>query len=1259
MLEHKNTPLRLTLAAICLALLATVGCDQTASETPSGGGVQNPTSEENDPQTPPQPQISQLQLIVASTVIDVDGSTPLYLFAHFANGQSANVTSLATWHVDAPELVQVQVGLFAILYPQQLGTFTIRGEFEGFSSNSITVQVVSNTVELQSLTLSAPNELFVGQSAAIACAGNYSDGTSGDVSGSVELESDDEEVVGIVSGAIPSIEARAPGTTLIRATSDGQVSNDILVTVVPSPTIAIRMNAAGPATEVGGLTFAEDSNATSLQPGFTDGKSYSNVMAIAGTDADALYQHLRWDHPSFRAPVPVGLYRVDLHFAETYPGFGSGSRVFDVLIESNVVEEQLDVCAEAGFATALVKTYFVTVQDGQLDVEFDEHENHAILSAVEISSIGEVPEQEVTSLVLTPNATTIFEGGIRNFQLVAHFNFGPSQVVTDVAQWSSSNSQVLSLTASPGLFEGLSIGTANVTASYMGHAASAQVTVEEAPPVGEGLIFVRGNNLNLFDVIPRDRTYIENTAHADIMKLEPISPNGTVTNLTQLPAGQGAVAFTPHVTPDGQYVLFAMRQHFTDMYEIFRMRVDGNELTQLTFPPVGQPACDNIHPVVIGGDKIAFLSNREFMYDEYGKRNQYNLYTMNFDGSDVTRHLDGLSGNTELDCFSDGSIVFTRWDYRPLMNKLAVDNYSLWRMNTDGSDTRVHWGLYFLKPRPSNHGIQDWRRAHELPDGRMVTIGVGRTYTRDNYGSGFIAMVDPVTSMLQPYTNITPGVPEDTTPSNVGRYLEAVPRGADQLVVVHSSGAVVTGSEPHWKLRVMQNDGSAEFDLLSDPQYHLAQPRVIQPRPTPPFISSVEQPELQYGILACDNVYIENHAQEIGSLNRPPHDANDPQLRPVKVRLLEGKILRKTQFWDGTPSDTTFISDVKASLAYKILGEVPIAADGSFAARVPAQKPIVIQTLNARGHAIITMPFWTTVAPGETKRCIGCHDPHDNSVELAATNDSLTAPHFDATQGDIFDFQDQLSPVLASKCGSCHSGANAAGGVDLSGDRTLFRDVTYRSLSQMEYGRFGLPSWMHFSYLASKDRGIGGVDSFLLALVSGNTVYGGTSEMNSYLTSLHSSHAGLLTPHEERLLAQWTSMATLFGTPVYRYVPQGEFDNHYYPQPDMELWETEVAPMLVGRCGSCHSQYPSALQIPGFTVNTQHSDRSANVNHQSVTALLNRTGVNSNFDNPLASPILRLTRGESGHPVIFGSTNDPDYQSLLQWIASGQGAGSD
>lgn len=67
-------------------------------------------------------------------------------------------------------------------------------------------------------------------------------------------------------------------------------------------------------------------------------------------------------------PVPNGWYDVRLYFAE--PGLAPGGRQFNVQIEGSTVYTNLDVAAEAGVFTALIKQVNVRVSDGQLDLAF-------------------------------------------------------------------------------------------------------------------------------------------------------------------------------------------------------------------------------------------------------------------------------------------------------------------------------------------------------------------------------------------------------------------------------------------------------------------------------------------------------------------------------------------------------------------------------------------------------------------------------------------------------------------------------------------------------------------------------------------------------------------------------------------------------------------------------------------------------------------------------------------------------------------------
>ena len=67
----------------------------------------------------------------------------------------------------------------------------------------------------------------------------------------------------------------------------------------------------------------------------------------------------------------------------------------------------------------------------------------------------------------------------------------------------------------------------------------------------------------------------------------------------------------------------------------------------------------------------------------------------------------------------------------------------------------------------------------------------------------------------------------------------------------------------------------------------------------------------------------------------------------------------------------------------RILGTVPVAADGSAYFTVPADRFVYFQLLDARGQMVQSMRSGTIVRPGETGGCAGCHEDRRSST-LAA-----------------------------------------------------------------------------------------------------------------------------------------------------------------------------------------------------------------------------------------------------------------------------------
>ena len=89
------------------------------------------------------------------------------------------------------------------------------------------------------------------------------------------------------------------------------------------------------------------------------------------TDDDVLYQSEAVNRSGFEYDIAVenGTYLVELNFAEIYHGgHFDGARVFDVLIEDELVFRDLDVFREAGANTAFDIQRVVEVNAGSLTI---------------------------------------------------------------------------------------------------------------------------------------------------------------------------------------------------------------------------------------------------------------------------------------------------------------------------------------------------------------------------------------------------------------------------------------------------------------------------------------------------------------------------------------------------------------------------------------------------------------------------------------------------------------------------------------------------------------------------------------------------------------------------------------------------------------------------------------------------------------------------------------------------------------------------
>jgi hypothetical protein len=101
---------------------------------------------------------------------------------------------------------------------------------------------------------------------------------------------------------------------------------------------------------------------------FVGGIVTTKNVAIDGTVDDKLYQVDRSGATfSYEIPVPVGVYEVNLYFAETVY-LNQNQRVFDLKIESTI-RQSIDILKLAAANTATKITFFQTVDDGSLSIQ--------------------------------------------------------------------------------------------------------------------------------------------------------------------------------------------------------------------------------------------------------------------------------------------------------------------------------------------------------------------------------------------------------------------------------------------------------------------------------------------------------------------------------------------------------------------------------------------------------------------------------------------------------------------------------------------------------------------------------------------------------------------------------------------------------------------------------------------------------------------------------------------------------------------------
>jgi len=653
-------------------------------------------------------------------------------------------------------------------------------------------------------------------------------------------------------------------------------------------------------------------------------------------------------------------------------------------------------------------------------------------------------------------------------------------------------------------------------------------------------------------------------------------------------------------------------------YQVYRVNIDGTGLVQLT---TGQH--NNLNACWLPDGGIAFLSDRKPAYAYCFVTTSPVLYRMDGDGSNQRR----LSSNYLMDftpaVLGDGRIIYTRWEY---VDKAACPIQSLWSINPDGTGLSGYYGNRVIAPGT-------FMEAHAIAQTNKI-LCLATNHNGDCRGGVCIIDRTRGANAKQAVRNVTPEVDIYRVGGVFGNGLSGpyeTPYPVDEeYYLVSRSGTLE-----------LRNYGGGEKAVLLRPGDGMGfySPRPVRPRKRPPVIPSMLPPKEDaqpWATIHMQDVYygLEPHVKR-GEIKQicVVQEIEKSTFTPLVHQVPTGK---------GYAANTAFgyqFPLVSCGATYapkKVWGFADVAEDGSACFRVPAELPIYFMAIDRHGRAVQRMRTFTHLMPGEVQGCVGCHAERSDAAGrrhaapafLGRTPQELRPPEWGLAG---FSYADVVQPVLDRYCIECHNARAAAGGVDLSGDKTDFFNVSYDVLARK--GTLG--QWrpeVHGVKVSSRQEG--------------------RSPYTSWISTINGSEYNVL---EIRPKA-WGSPAS----PLADLILAGHCDEDGKPRFEMDpaarrrvmTWIDLNVPYYPtsasnhrGRMG-CRRMLPP--ELAGVLRNVA-ARRCASCHAQGIPRKFYTRVLKPQDNNFLLAPLAKSAGGTQacGKP-IFLSKDDPDYQAILK-----------
>ena len=467
---------------------------------------------------------------------------------------------------------------------------------------------------------------------------------------------------------------------------------------------------------------------------------------------------------------------------------------------------------------------------------------------------------------------------------------------------------------------------------------------------------------------------------------------------------------------------------------LFEIGIDGQNLRQIT-----DGEWSDLDPTYAPNGDIVFVSERcgaSLQCNEYDKdETSCNLYSCKPHGSDIIQMSVSKDGDYLPHTLDDGTIGYTRWEYQE-RNWAYIQ--SIWFIRPDGTGADALFKQHLNNP----WALEDVRSIPNTTNSQLVAIATGH----HTLAAGPVVIIKPSAGMNDPKAIkiVTPGVyppeggmsgrvvKEGGVPDRSGYYMTPWPL-SDKFFLASYTYSNEQTDPAGYAIYLIDVYGNKEL-LYRDPDISCFVPIPLRGRKRPPILPDVTDRKKNYAICSVSNV-----ARGV------------PGVRPERIRYL--RISERLQW----PYDNHHGGQRYAEKAWphnwtpaRVIGTVPVEADGSVHFQVPSDTPLYFQLLDENHMELRRMRSFISFQPGENRGCVGCHETRAEAAAAPTVPIALrlqpripTPPPWGEK---AISFLRDVQPVFDSHCIRCHSGLSPKAGLDLSGGLTAKHNRAYDTI---------------------------------------------------------------------------------------------------------------------------------------------------------------------------------------------------------------------